>query len=188
MQEFEGKLFKIQQGYLCRGKRKLHRLIWEKFNGPIPKGHHIHHKDGDKLNNSIHNLECLSHAEHLSLHMKERGDRLYAWHKSEEGRKALGTKASKLMAKRPFKTFNCPQCKKDFQSQNEHRVKYCGINCQQAARRARGDDVIERSCIVCSKPFKINKYHKTLTCGYSCGSKYRTRFAKGKRHAKKSNP
>lgn len=185
MEEFEGKVFKVQQGYLCRGKKRLHRLIWEKFNGPIPKGHHIHHKDRNKLNNSIDNLECMSHADHLRLHMKEHGEKLYAWHKSPKGREHLGAKASKLMAEREFKTFNCPQCKKDFQSQNVHRVKYCGESCQQAARRARGDDVIERICVNCLVPFKINKYEKTLTCGYACGGAYRTRNAKGKRKSKK---
>ena len=24
----------------------LHRHIWEAHNGPIPDGHHVHHKDG----------------------------------------------------------------------------------------------------------------------------------------------
>lgn len=181
MEEFEGKKFKMRNGYLCRGNKRLHRLIWEKFKGPIPKGHHIHHIDGNKLNNSIENLECMSHSDHLRLHMKAQGEKLYVWHKSTEGRKSLGAKASKLMAERPFKNFNCPQCKTDFQSQNIHRVKYCGINCQQAARRARGDDLVERICVNCSLPFKINKYFKTLTCGYACGGAYRTRFAKGSR-------
>ena len=165
--------------------------MWEQHYGPIPKDdtgrtYEIHHKDGNKLNNAINNLACISHAEHLSIHMKENSKKVHAWHKSPEGRKFLSEKASKLMSERPFKTFNCPQCLKDFKSQNIHRVKYCGNNCQMAARRARGDDLIEKLCIICKKPFRINKYHKTLTCGYACGSKYRTRNAKGKRKSKKT--
>ena len=46
----------------------LHRQIYEDHNGPIPKGKQIHHKDGNFLNNSIENLECLSAAEHRREH------------------------------------------------------------------------------------------------------------------------
>ena len=183
---FAGRKFNVDEsGYLHMKGIRLHRIVWEIHNGPIPKGFDIHHKDGDKLNNAINNLGCLSHSEHLSIHMKENSEKVHAWHKSPEGRKYLGEKASKLMAERPFKTCTCLQCKKNFLSQNVHRVKYCGINCQQAARRLRGDDSIERSCVICLKSFIINKYQKTLTCGYKCGSLYRTRLAKGKRKSKK---
>jgi len=41
-----------------------YRKLWESINGPIPKGYHIHHKDGNPYNNSIDNLECLSPEEH----------------------------------------------------------------------------------------------------------------------------
>lgn len=46
----------------------LHRQIYEDHHGPIPKGKQIHHKDGNFLNNSIENLECLSAAEHRRAH------------------------------------------------------------------------------------------------------------------------
>lgn len=167
---YDGKKFKVDKsGYMHMKGTRLHRIIWEIHHGSIPEGFDIHHKDGDKLNNSIDNLECISHSEHLSIHMKENSDKIHAWHKTPEGRKSLGEKASKLMSERPFKTFNCPQCLKDFQSQNIHRVKYCSISCQHAARRARGDDLVERLCVICSKPFMVNKYYKTTTCGYKCG-------------------
>jgi hypothetical protein len=180
MEEFEGKLFKIQNGYLCRGNKRLHRLIWEKFNGPIPKGHHVHHKDGNKLNNSIENLQCLSHSAHLSIHMKE-NKRLHDWHKTTEGRQALGVHAKEVWKNRKVHTLKCLHCQKDFQAKQIDRAQYCDNKCEQSARRVRGDDLIERLCVICSNPFKINKYHKTITCGYTCGSKYRTRFAKGSR-------
>jgi hypothetical protein len=50
-----------------QGKR-LHKLIYEKYNGPVPKGYHIHHKDGNSLNNNLNNLQCLTENEHHSLH------------------------------------------------------------------------------------------------------------------------
>lgn len=46
----------------------LHRLIFEDFYGYIPDGYHVHHKDGNKLNNCILNLQLISEKEHHSLH------------------------------------------------------------------------------------------------------------------------
>ena len=48
-----------------------HREIWEQNYGPIPKGYQIHHKDGNKLNNSIGNLEMLPNHLHLKKHAIE---------------------------------------------------------------------------------------------------------------------
>ena len=51
------------------GKRtKVHRACWEAYNGPIPEGHIIHHGDGDKENNAITNLVCMTNGEHTGLH------------------------------------------------------------------------------------------------------------------------
>ena len=38
----------------------VHRLVWEAFNGPIPKGLQINHKDENKLNNCLNNLEMVT--------------------------------------------------------------------------------------------------------------------------------
>ena len=38
----------------------VHRLIWEAFNGPIPKGMQINHKDENKRNNCLSNLEMVT--------------------------------------------------------------------------------------------------------------------------------
>ena len=46
----------------------LHRYVWELYNGPIPEGLHVHHKNGNKLCNCICNLELLTNAEHSLLH------------------------------------------------------------------------------------------------------------------------
>lgn len=47
------------------------RYVWEKANGPIPRGMGIHHKDRDKLNDALDNLELVSKAEHIDLHRHE---------------------------------------------------------------------------------------------------------------------
>ena len=51
--------------------KRLHREIWKEYNGEIPEGCHIHHKDGNPLNNNIENLECLTASEHHQLHMAD---------------------------------------------------------------------------------------------------------------------
>ena len=46
----------------------VHRLEWEKHFGPIPNDAVIHHKDGNKKNWDIFNLQILSRAEHIREH------------------------------------------------------------------------------------------------------------------------
>lgn len=60
----------IKTGYYVstRGRLFLHRHIWEKHNGPVPNGYDIHHIDKNKTNNSINNLQILSHGDHKRLH------------------------------------------------------------------------------------------------------------------------
>lgn len=62
---------KIQTGYLmvrvmvC-GKRHAglaHRLVWQHFNGDIPDGLIVNHKDGNKSNNRPDNLELATYSE-----------------------------------------------------------------------------------------------------------------------------
>ena len=40
--------------------RMEHDLVWEKHYGAIPAGYQIHHKDGNKQNNDISNLQLVS--------------------------------------------------------------------------------------------------------------------------------
>jgi hypothetical protein len=46
----------------------VHRIVWERENGRIPDGFQVHHKDGNKENNDIDNLELLSTLEHKRIH------------------------------------------------------------------------------------------------------------------------
>lgn len=49
---------------------KLHVYIWERENGPKPDGHDIHHKDFDKGNFALSNLELLSKSDHQKVHAR----------------------------------------------------------------------------------------------------------------------
>lgn len=58
----------------------MHRLIVTHFIGVIPKGMCVNHKDGNKLNNHISNLEIVTYSENqkhafrLGLQTKPNGD------------------------------------------------------------------------------------------------------------------
>lgn len=73
-------LVQVKMGGACQNSRYLavafskrgitrcfyvHRVIWNTFRGPIPKKKEINHKDGDKENNRIENLEVGTHKENI---------------------------------------------------------------------------------------------------------------------------
>jgi hypothetical protein len=66
-QIYDGKKFTLRNtGYysLTTDDRCLmHRYVWIKEKGQIPKGWDIHHKDEVKSNNVVGNLECLPKSE-----------------------------------------------------------------------------------------------------------------------------
>jgi len=47
---------------------KLHVYIWEKENGEKPKGMQLHHKDFNKKNYDIENLELVNQSDHFKIH------------------------------------------------------------------------------------------------------------------------
>lgn len=54
---------------LCPYPRKLplvHRMVFESFNGPLPSGTEINHRNGVKTDNRIKNLEAVPHAENMA--------------------------------------------------------------------------------------------------------------------------
>jgi len=51
-----------------RDTRSVHILVYEAFVGKIKKGMMIHHKDENKLNNDVENLEMLSCQTHNRIH------------------------------------------------------------------------------------------------------------------------
>ena len=81
--------------------KRMHRYVWEYYNGAIPKGYQIHHKDHNRANNNIENLEMLPTSTHAKKHGDERTNNHYdemcanlaenarpkavEWHKSEAG-------------------------------------------------------------------------------------------------------
>lgn len=75
MEKYDGHSIWVDNGYpkiWVDGKNvRLHKYIWEKTYGPVPDGMVIHHKDGDKLNYDLSNLELMDSTEHHRMHGKQ---------------------------------------------------------------------------------------------------------------------
>ena len=58
-----------------KSRKSEHRLIAEHNYGAIPKGHVVHHRDFDPLNNAPENLQVMSREDHIKLHSEHmKGD------------------------------------------------------------------------------------------------------------------
>ena len=47
----------------------IHRLIYETFNGPIPKGMLVDHIDGNRSNNALYNLRLVTQSDNMKSAM-----------------------------------------------------------------------------------------------------------------------
>ena len=125
----ESRNYFVSSAEKCFGNKtkRLHRYIWEKHNGEIPKGMHIHHIDGNTTNNHISNLKLVSPKEHNKEHyaemlpkwrenIKKTIQRASEWSKTEEGRNfrhEMGVKNSKYFPRYKIER-NCNQCGKTY--------------------------------------------------------------------------
>lgn len=170
--------------YFRCGKKCLHRQVWIDHHGEIPQGFQIHHKDGDKGNNDIANLECVTPREHSERHWTpERSEQqrrwlekirplASEWHKSEDGKdlhKRLGALAHKKFV--PVDKA-CEHCGKVFTPGKIGNLdKFCSNACKSAARRKSGVDNVVRIC-PCGREFTCNKYSKQRFCSRTCSNHY----------------
>ncbi len=172
-------------------RKRLHRYVWEYYNGPIPKGCHIHHLDHDKSNNDIDNLQLMKHGEHATLHGIKRAEKEYdkiienlnnnarpkanEWHGSPKGRKWHKNHYENMKDKlHKEKEFICEQCGDKFSKQNTGVNRFCSNKCKSKWRRDNGLDKEERECVVCGNVFTTNKYRKRKTCSRRCANKIKS--------------
>lgn len=173
-------------------RKRLHRYVWEFYNGEIPSGYDIHHADHDKNNNDISNLIMIKSSDHHKLHgaelTEEQRENLainlnkaarpaaIKWHKSAEGsewHKAHYKQTEAVLHARVMQT--CENCGADFEG--SYQSRFCCNACKSAYRRKLGLDNIEKQCPVCGNMFATSKYAQAETCSRSCANRLR-----GKRH------
>lgn len=179
-QEFQGQSYYLCGRYFQRKGVRLHRKVWEYYNGPIPIGFHVHHIDGDRTNNKIENLELIPAKKHTQRHHAQ-GDcnediakaqkAACKWHGSKAGiewhKKQYQENCKPALLKKVKK--QCRNCGKEFIG--GIRSLYCSNNCKAAYRRKTGADNTERKCVVCGEIFIVNKYYANKTCSRRCGAR-----------------
>ncbi len=166
---------------------RAHRWVWISLHGKIPIGYHIHHKNENKSDNRIENIELIEASRHISHHYTEENrerSRLLcekirpltkAWHASEEGlawHKAHGILT--WINKEPIKII-CKVCQKVAETKMYHQ-EFCSNACKSKWRRNSGIDDVEKVCGRCGIKFMSNKYAKNKYCSKDCGIRLRAIF------------
>ena len=191
---FDGLSFRRDKktGYYLNAKthKRLHVYVWEYYNGEVPKGFHVHHKDFDKSNNEIGNLTLMEAREHQSLHGKNWTEERRAkqaqmlrekavpkaaeWHKSEAGHEwhlQHYENVKEMMHRK--KTFVCECCGKEFVPLPGRITKrFCSDSCRKKAWRERKKKdpnfYMEFVCEECGRKFKAPKYKRARFCSKEC--------------------
>mgnify|MGYP006422404251 CR=1 FL=1 len=189
-QVFEGLKYYLCGNYYQRDGVRLHRKVWERNKGSIPYGFHIHHKNGDRGDNRIENLEIKEASNHIKEHWKEDYEERYhgakrnmdiarkfasAWHRSEAGRNHHRDRYYRDNLKEALNKkvdMTCEYCGSDFIG-IEHKTKFCSNNCKSNQRRKLGVDNVQKICCICGTQYESSKYFKSNTCRRSCRGELR---------------
>ena len=185
------KYYKPHAGHIKNGVQSLHTEIWKAKYGPIPAGYHVHHKDGDTLNNDLSNLECISAAEHAAKHREERSrygkspanqpgldaarEAAKAWHASPAGKAWHKQHAKEFKFGNPTpQPVVCQHCGKTFRTRAPHRAMYCNYICRQRAYSAAAGTTLrlhDVNCKICGQTFQTTKPRLAKYCGKLCKAK-----------------
>lgn len=165
----------------------LHRAIWESANGAIPDGHHIHHVDGDPLNNDLGNLEAVQASAHLAEHgrrpervaesrrnIAKAREAAKRWHASPEGRKWHAEHAKRVAEQRPVLSICCKVCGGWFESRQSNATM-CSNKCRAKDRRDSGVDNEVRRCEWCRGMYSTNRFKESRFCSPECFTYWRNR-------------
>ena len=148
----------------------LHRYIILKALGYVPDGFDIHHKNFDKDDNLLENLEILTHNEHRKLH---HDTDLVEFICQECGNKFLGPKSGRSMYK-----FCSKKCYHISDNRKAKQIRDDNINKVRAYHRKysakyRSKNRIElpiKECLSCKKSFKPRNKRNNC-CSRKCYEK-----------------
>ena len=190
---FDGLKFRRDKrtGYYLNAKthERLHRYVWAYYNGAIPEGCHIHHKDEDKNNNDPTNLVCVPGSVHTQYHSQKYANANHekmlenlivnavpkskAWHRSEEGRAWHRRNAARTLLLQKQTEMVCDYCGKTYFAKDRSFNRFCSNACKSAQRRKDGIDNEERLCKCCGGVFTANKYSTKGYCSDECRKQFR---------------
>lgn len=174
----------------------MHRYVYEYYFGSIPKGHHVHHKNGLKWDNTKDNLELIEKRKHASMHgnnpsqeivdfrkknMDKQRPLTKAWHASEEGHEWHRKHAIECKKKgwsRAMVEITCCEC--GAKVIRMEGTKFCCPAHKAKWRRDQGLDDEDRVCPECQNTFRVNKYSDQQYCCCECGAKAMGRDRQGK--------
>jgi len=149
-----------KKGYPCiwlNGRdNKVHVLVWEEKHGTKPKGYEIHHKDFDKGNYNIDNLELLNNSDHQRVHAGWiRNEKLWIAKPCNYCKKILPIVAFHERRTLKYKTPGnvCINCSKE-KWKKEAKEKEI-----RPRRFIKPNDKGEYFCITCKK-WNSKEYHK----------------------------
>ena len=132
--------------YSATLKKFIHVAIWEFYNGAIPKGYVVHHKDFNPANNNLDNLQIMTRFEHMKIHNAARQPQEYI----------------------------CTYCGKKFYKYNNRQDtanNFCSEKCDRKWRKLHKLYFEERICVICGEKFSVPKNSKTKTCSMPCSRK-----------------
>lgn len=132
------KYYRTTKGYWARQGKTLQAAVWEFHHGTIPDGYEIHHVDGDRNNNAIENLQCLTIPEHHQIHAEAR-----------------------------LKERTCSYCGKKYKAKRADG-KFCTPDCRQAWLKARRCRRVKRICSLCGKEFETDRRRNARFCSQKC--------------------
>lgn len=174
---------------------RLHVYVWEKHNGNIPKGYHVHHVNHDTNNNNIENLMLMEKYEHLRYHAKLQDKekirenlkvharpKAIEWHKSEIAKHWHKEHYENMKNKLHVRVeISCIVCGKNVNvGIGGNGNKFCSSNCKSQHRRNIGIDNIIKKCEMCGSEFSTNKYSQGRFCSDTCRGVYRNENKKNR--------
>lgn len=131
---------------------RLHRAVWEAAHGPIPRGYHVHHINGDKADNRLENLELLSHGEHSAAHANEK----LGPYRHIAVRNAHAKMRENRQKRLSERVLSCVVCGSDFRSSAKHPTRFCSSPCVQRARSGAFNSE-QRPCEYCGEAYTATK-------------------------------
>lgn len=175
--------------------QRLHRAVYEYYNGAIPSGFHVHHIDHNRGNNEPENLIAISRADHNRIHADEMPDEIREklranleknarpaankWHGSAEGREwhqKHYADTREMLHKREWMVCEC--CGQRFNGATNGTARFCSNACKSAWRRKAGIDNVVKCCEYCGREFTSNKYANVHTCSRSCANRMRALYSR----------